>query len=124
MTDDLYDNDALAEARAIGHAEGLQAGHAEGLRQAAIAGAGREEGRKAGFEQGFKESSEAYRLRVKTILESPAAKGRETAARHLALETDMTAAAAVAALQTMATASSIRARAVSTFTTADPTTLQ
>ncbi|TLG75160.1 hypothetical protein [Methylocystis sp. B8] len=69
----------------------------------------------AAFTKSYAEGRIAYRLRCKAIIESPEAKGREVQAKHLALETDMTAEQAIALLRTMASSSSIGARAAETI---------
>lgn len=56
------------------------------------------EAREAGKAEGAKEATSAERTRVQTILNAEEAKGRGNLAHHLALETDMTAEAAVALL--------------------------
>ncbi len=122
MTTELYSDEALTNAYEVGKAEGLQQSYTESYPEGVKAGL--TEGRKAGFEQGQAEGAKAYRERCRQIIESPAAKGREQAAKHLALQTDMSAEAAIAALQTMRTQSAIGARAASTFSPLDPTTLQ
>ena len=124
MTDTLYSDEELEKAHAIGRAEGLQEGHEQGYREAKVAGAGREEGKAQGFKQGYDEAREAFRERAKAILESPAAKGRETAAMHLMMETDLSADDAIAALATMPSKSAIGARAATTVFSPDPTTFQ
>jgi hypothetical protein len=52
-----------------------------------------------GVAEGEKTGSIAARARVKTILTSEHAKGRDALAQHLAFDTDMTAEAAVAMLE-------------------------
>ena len=124
MTDRLYDETDVQKAHAIGRAEGLQEGHEQGLREAKVAGAGFAEGKAQGFKEGYAESREAFRQRAKAILESPAAKGREQAAMHLAMETSLSADDAIGALATMPSKSAIGARAAMTVFAPDPTTLQ
>lgn len=67
---------ARAEAHAAGVKEGAEKGHAEGVR----------------------EGAEAERARIASILDSDAAKGRESLARHFAFATDTGSDAALAAL--------------------------
>lgn len=71
------------------------AGFAEGYAEAF------EEARKTGHTEGVAKSAREYRERVRTIIESVAAKGREKAAWHVALETELSAEDAIAALRTM-----------------------
>lgn len=124
MSDHTFSEQDYANAAAIGRAEGLQEGRAEGLRQAAIEGAGFEQGRAAGYAEGFQKAASTYRERVRAILESPEAQGREVAAQHLAFETEMTPSAAVAALAGIARGASIGARAASVAFTPDVSTLK
>ena len=77
---------AMATGRTEGHAAGKAEGHAAGL----------EEGKKAG--------ATAERARIKAIVGSPEAKGREGLAAHYAYDTEQTAEAAEAALKVSAKA--------------------
>ena len=72
---------ARADGKAEGHAAGRAEGHAAGLSEGRIAGA------------------EAERTRIKAIVGSPEAKGRETLAAHYAYETSEEPARAEAALK-------------------------
>ncbi|GJE45357.1 S49 family peptidase [Methylobacterium soli] len=67
--------------------------------EAAVAAA-RADGEKAGRQAGEAEGATSARGRIKTILASDEAKGREAQASHIALETDMPAEAAVQLLGT------------------------
>lgn len=55
----------------------------------------------------------AERTRIRSILTAPEARGREAAARHLALNTDLTSAAAIAALKTASAAAHAQGGAAS-----------
>ncbi len=96
---------ARAEGKTSGFAEGKDAGAAAGKAE------GFDDGKKAGVDQGRLEGATAERARIKTIIESDAAKGREASAMHLALNTDMSAEAAAGVLQGLAKSSSIEQRA-------------
>src|SRR6266536_1236970 len=65
--------------------------------EAAIAKA-RDDGRAEGIAEGRKAGAAGERERVKAILGSEHAKGREALAQHLAFDTEMPAEAAIAAL--------------------------
>lgn len=109
----LYDGEELERQRALGRSEGLQQAHDDGsFDQGFLDGklTGLAEGREAGYAEGLLLGAQEERARAKAILESPEAKGREKAARHLYFETEMSAEQAIGALRTMASASSIGAR--------------
>ena len=112
----MFNQDDLDRARAEGHktglTEGRTAGHAAGVEEGTAAGI--EEGRKAGLAEGTAAGTTAERERIKGILGSDEAKGREASAQHLALSTDMSVEAVAGALAGVAKGSSIGARQAAT----------
>jgi hypothetical protein len=139
-TQDHYDC-AYKDAYDAAYAEGLAAAHAEAERDIAVA---MERAKAVGcaekldtklaelrskghspaalavfagdFITGFKQGMLEERERCAAILVSPEAKGRESIARYFAMETDLPADQAVAALRSMPSTSSIGARAAETAT--------
>ncbi len=76
-----------AEAHATGLAEGRKAGHAAGVEEGKAAAF--TEGKAAGLEEGKKIGALEERERIKAIIGSEEAKGREASAQHMALNTSM-----------------------------------
>ena len=89
-------------------AEGVTAGRADGML------AGRAEGHAAGLSDGKVAGAAAERARIKTIVESPEAKGREALAAHYAYATDQAPETAEAALKVAPKASALDERAAAT----------
>lgn len=108
----LFSQEDLDRSRAAGKAEGLaegrQAGHAEG--KAAGLAEGEKAGKEAGVAEGRKAGAADERARIKSILGSEEAKGREASAQHLALASDMSAEEAIGMLATLPKGGSIGAR--------------
>lgn len=88
----MFDQDDLDRAKAQGKAEGLA------------------EGKAAGLEEGAKAGASAERERIKAILAHPEAQGRETAAQHMALNSELSVEMVAGVLAGVPKASSIGAR--------------
>jgi len=110
----MHSDEDLARARAEGKAEGLTEGREAGF--AAGKAEGAKEGYTAGAAEGRRMGAEDERARIKAILAHPEATGRETSARHLALNTSMSVEDAAGVLAGVAKSTSIAARAVETVT--------
>jgi signal peptide peptidase SppA len=112
----MHSDEDLARARVEGKAEGLTEGREAGF--AAGKAEGAKEGYEAGAAEGRRMGAEDERARIKAILAHPEATGRETSARHLALNTSMSVEDAAGVLAGVAKSTGIAARAAETVTAA------
>lgn len=118
MSLNMHDDNDIAAARAEGRKEGLSEGEKTGREAGYLEGKadGVKEGYEAGAIEGRRMGAEDERARIKAILSHAEAKGRETSATHLALNTPMSVEDAAGALSGLAKTSSIAARASETIT--------